>query len=116
VPSPLPPSNVEVYIAADRRADYDALKTSMRSEDLRVAAMLEKAVGVLKGNPFAGNRIRRGQIPAEYRRRYGPLPNLWKYNLSRSWRLVYTVARDAGVIVVVLEWFSHDEYERRFGY
>jgi hypothetical protein len=29
---------------------------------------------------------------------------------------VYTVARDGGIIVVVLEWFSHDEYERRFNY
>ena len=113
---PLPPGDVEVYIAADRRADYNALLASTRSEDRRVAVMLEKAVGVLKTNPYAGDRIRRRQIPAEYHRRYGPLDNLWKYNLSRSWRLVYTVARDAGVVVVVLEWFSHDEYERRFGY
>jgi hypothetical protein len=112
----LPPGDVEVYIAADRRAEYDALRASTRGEDRRVAGMLEKAVGALKANPYAGDRIRRRQIPAEYCRRYGPLPNLWKYNLSRSWRLVYTVARDAGVIVVVLEWFPHDEYERRFGY
>lgn len=41
--------------------------------------------------------------------------NLWKYNLSRSWRLVYTIARDGDIVVVVLEWFSHEEYERRFG-
>ena len=113
---PLPPENVEIYIATDRRAEYAALRASSRGEDRRVFAMLEKAIGVLKGNPYAGDRIRRRQIPAEYHRRYGPLDNLWKYNLSRSWRLVYTVARDAGVIVVVLEWFSHDEYERRVGY
>lgn len=100
----------------DRRAAYAALRASSRSEDRRIFAMLGKAVGVLKENPYAGDRIRRRQIPAEYHRQYGPLDNLWKYNLSRSWRLVYTVARDAGVIVVVLEWFSHDEYERRFGY
>ncbi len=113
---PPPRPDAEIYIAADRRAEYDALRASTRSEDRRVAAMLERAVGVLKENPYAGDRIRRRQIPVEYRLRYGPLENLWKYNLSRSWRLVYTVARDAGVVVVVLEWFSHDEYERRFGY
>jgi hypothetical protein len=114
VPPPLP--DVDVSIAANRHSDYDALVASNRSEDRRVAAMLEKAVAVLKANPYAGDRIRRRQHPAEYHRRYGLLDNLWKYNLSRSWRLVYTVARVAGVIVVVLEWFSHDEYEERFGY
>lgn len=72
---PTSPANVEIYIAADRRAEYDALQASTRSEDRRVAAMLEKAVGVLKANPYAGDRVRRRQIPAEYHRRYGPLEN-----------------------------------------
>ncbi len=69
---------VEIYIAPDRRAEYEALKASSRSEDRRVFAMLEKAVGVLKENPYAGDRIRRRQIPAEYHRRYDSLENLWK--------------------------------------
>lgn len=73
---PPSPANVEIYIAVDRRAEYDALRASTRNEDRRVAAMLEKAAGVLKENPYAGDRIRRRQIPAEYRRRYGPLENL----------------------------------------
>ena len=55
-------------------------------------------------------------LPEESHRRYGPLENLWRYNLSRRWRLVYTVCRDAGVTLVVLEWFSHGEHERRLGY
>lgn len=75
MPPPLP-GNVEIYIAMDRRAAYGALRASSRSEDRRVFAMLEKAVGVLKENPYAGDRIRRRQIPAEYHRRYGPLDNL----------------------------------------
>jgi len=107
---------IEIYIAEDRRAEYEALRSSTRSEDRRIVALLEKAVAVLTENPYAGDRIRRQQIPREYHRRYGPLENLWKYNLSKSWRLVYTIARDGNLIVVVLEWFSHDEYERRFNY
>ena len=62
---PLPPGDVEVYIAADRRADFDALRASNRSEDRQVAAMLERAVGILKENPYAGDRVRHRQIPAE---------------------------------------------------
>lgn len=107
---------VGICIAADRRAEYEALRASTRTEDRRVFAMLERATGVLAENPYAGDRIRRQQIPAGCGRRYGPLENLWEYNLSQCWRLVYTVARDGGIIVVVLEWFSHDEYERRFNY
>ena len=107
---------VEISIAADRRAEYEALKTSTRSEDRRVFAMLERVAGVLAENPYAGDRIRRQQIPGDYHRRYGRPENLWKYNLSRSWRLVDTIARDGEIIVVVIEWFSHDEYERRFNY
>ena len=60
-----PSENVEIYIAADRCADYDALRASNRSEDRRVAAMLERAVGILKENPYAGDRVRHRQIPAE---------------------------------------------------
>lgn len=79
---PPPPANVEVYIAADRRAEYGALRASSRSEDRRIGAMLERAVGVLKKNPYAGDRIRRRQIPAEYQRRYGPLDNLVAQSLA----------------------------------
>ena len=107
---------IEIYIARDRLAEYEALKNSARSEDQRIFSMLEKAADLLKENPYVGDRIRRQQIPKEYHQRYSPLENLWKYNLSKSWRLIYTIASQDGVIVVVLEWFSHNEYERRFNY
>jgi hypothetical protein len=34
---------IEIYIAMDRLAEYEALKNSARSEDQRIFAMLEKA-------------------------------------------------------------------------
>ncbi|MBN1157722.1 hypothetical protein JXA85_08950 [Candidatus Woesearchaeota archaeon] len=45
------------------------------------------------------------------------ITNLWKYNLPNAWRFVYTIKEDEVMMLnVILEWFSHKEYERRFGY
>ena len=45
------------------------------------------------------------------------IDNLWKYDLPRGWRLMYSVARDEVIVIsIILEWLPHKEYERRFGY
>ncbi|MCW6158831.1 MAG: hypothetical protein LVQ63_05065 [Thermoplasmatales archaeon] len=45
------------------------------------------------------------------------IDNLWKYNLPNAWRLVYSVAgSEVEIIAILLEWFPHKEYERRFNY
>ncbi len=55
-------------------------------------------------------------IPKHYIKRYG-IDNLWKYDLPKGWRLLYSIAREEILIVaIILEWLSHPEYERRFGY
>jgi len=49
--------------------------------------------------------------------KYG-ISNLWKFNMSKGARLVYTLLSESGLwVVVVLEMFlTHKEYEKRFGY
>ena len=60
--------------------------------------------------------IPRRLIPKHYIRKYG-IDNLWKYDLPKGWRLLYSIARDQVIIIaIILEWLSHPEYERRFGY
>ncbi|MFT4309184.1 MAG: hypothetical protein ACMXYL_01710 [Candidatus Woesearchaeota archaeon] len=45
------------------------------------------------------------------------ITNLWKYDLPSGWRLIYTIKTDEVMIIsVILEWFSHKDYERRFNY
>jgi hypothetical protein len=47
---------------------------------------------------------------------YG-ITNLWKYDLPNAWRLIYTIKEDEVTILnVILEWFDHKEYGRRFKY
>ena len=41
-----------------------------------------------------------------------------KYDLPDGWRLVYTITtpNKVEIISVILEWFNHPEYEKRFHY
>jgi len=79
--------------------------------------MVDSALDKLKQNMMAGDKIQRPQWPPHYVRRYG-ISNLWKFNMSKSARLIYTLLSENGRwVVVVLEMFlTHKEYEKRFGY
>lgn len=79
--------------------------------------MLKKAFDAIEADCRFGVYIQKKKIPKYYTNKYGELPNLWKYNLSDSWRLVYFIASEGGdPVSVVVEWMNHREYDRRFGY
>lgn len=71
----------------------------------------------LEKNAFCGIQIPKKLIPEEYSKKFG-VKNLWKYDLPRGWRLIYSVRKEEIFIVsLIVEWFtSHKEYERRFKY
>jgi len=78
--------------------------------------IVDNGLDVLKENMFAGQRIEKSKFPKFYVQRYG-INNLYKYDLDRANRLVYTlVADESGIAVVILEILSHKEYEKRFSY
>jgi len=55
-------------------------------------------------------------IPLRYIKKY-EVKNLWKYNLSKGWRLLYSIESEELIIVsIILEWLNHKEYEKRFKY
>lgn len=86
-------------------------------EEKQLKEWLDRAVHDLKKNAFSGIQIPKRLIPKDYNTKYGPLTNLWKYNLPNAWRLIYTIKRDEVIVLsIVLEWMTHKEYERRFGY
>ena len=87
-----------------------------RFEERRLADRIAGAIGELKRNPFAGMAVPRRLWPAKYVRKFS-VDNLRKYDLPDGWRLIYTIHGDEIEIVsVILEWFSHKDYEKRFGY
>jgi len=85
-------------------------------EEKQLFGFISRAISDLKENPFCGIRIPKKLWPKEYFIKY-EITNLWKYNLPNYWRLVYTIiGDDIKIVSMILEWFSHKEYERRFHY
>jgi Txe/YoeB family toxin of Txe-Axe toxin-antitoxin module len=103
------------FINAKLFAAFNQLKQGT-SEEQAVASAIDRAIADLKINPLCGIRIPSRLWPREYVRKY-KITNLYKYNLVRGWRMVYTiVGNEVEIISIILEWFGHKEYERRFGY
>ncbi len=97
---------------------FDAFKQlqSGCTEEINLAGSLQRAIDCLKADSCCGIKIPRANWPKAYVQKYG-VTNLWKYDLPHGWRLVYTiVGDDVEVISVILEWFGHGGYEKRFGY
>ncbi len=87
-----------------------------RFEERQLAAFIERAISDLKENPFVGVVVQRKLWPREYVARFG-IDNLRKYDSPSGWRLTYTLRGNAiEIISVLLEWFGHKDYEKRFGY
>ncbi|MBU1197615.1 type II toxin-antitoxin system RelE/ParE family toxin [Candidatus Micrarchaeota archaeon] len=87
-----------------------------KTEEKRLAEYLERAIQDLKKDPFCGIQIPRRLWPKDYVRKYG-INNLRKYDLPNGWRLVYTlVGNQIEIVSILLEWFKHKEYEKRFHY
>ena len=89
---------------------------SSLESDSYVHQIVNEALNVLKENMFAGQLIEKRKFPKVYVQKYG-VNNLYKYNLDRARRLIYTlVADETGIAVVIIEILNHKDYEKRFGY
>lgn len=88
---------------------------SLKEDDWLKKAIL-RTIADLKENAFCGERIKKELIPKEYIKKYG-IDNLLWYPLPNAWRLVYSVfATDKKITAMIVEYFDHKNYERRFGY
>ena len=104
-------------VFADKKVKeaYEKLKDS-KTEDKQLFKWLNRAFDDLAENAFCGIQIPKKLIPKEYLKKY-KIDNLWKYDLPKAWRLMYSVVRDEIIIIsIILEWLPHKEYEKRFKY
>ncbi|MFT4344168.1 MAG: hypothetical protein ACMXYE_05495 [Candidatus Woesearchaeota archaeon] len=86
------------------------------SSERELYKFINQALDNLEENAFCGIQIPKKRIPKEYSLKYD-IKNLWKYDLPKGWRLIYSIINDEIIVVsLVLEWFDHKEYERRFKY
>ncbi len=76
-----------------------------------------RSIERIKDNVFCGENIPKKQIPREYVKKYG-IDNLWWYPLPNAWRLVYSVmgTNSVAILAVIIDYFDHKNYERKFRY
>ncbi len=107
------PSTIRFFDDATKEA-FNRLENGDNSER-ELHHVLNQAMDNLEQNAFCGIQFPKRLIPSEYLKK--GIKNLWKYDLPRGWRLMYSVVNEEVVVVsVILEWFDHKEYERRFKY
>ncbi len=98
-------------------ADEKLKKAWTQAQEIEpgIAKQLMKAKEDLMKNAFCGKQFSKRLIPKEYIDKY-KITNLWKYKLSDSWRLLYSISTPTTVeiISVVLDWMDHKQYERLF--
>jgi len=106
---------VKVYFADDKVSkEYQKLSSSKEFSDL--FRSVQRAIDDIKARPDCGVAIPKGLIPREYVQKYG-INSLYKYDLPNGWRLLYSLGKEGiEIIAIILEWCSHKEYERIFGY
>jgi Txe/YoeB family toxin of Txe-Axe toxin-antitoxin module len=101
---------------ADEKVKESYEKLSKTGEGKELLKFIDRAVDDLKKDPLVGIKIPYGLWPKVYIKKYN-IKNLRKYDLPNGWRLVYTIKEDEVIILsIILEWFNHKEYEKRFGY
>ena len=103
----------QVFFADDKiEKDYNEL-----DDDNEVKRYINRAIKDIQENAFCGIPIPKKLIPKLYIQKY-KVNNLWKYDLPDGWRLVYTIStpNKIEILSIILEWFDHNDYEKRFGY
>ena len=107
--------NICSFINPKIKQEWEALKEG-KFENKQLYKFIDRAIDDLKANPACGIKIPKNLWPREYVQKYG-ITNLWKYDLPNAWRLIYTIETDEVRIAnIILEWFDHKEYEKRFKY
>lgn len=100
----------EEYAKLKQRAE------SGRGDAKYLVRIIDKGIAKLKRDREAGKRIPKRRIPRDYLIKYG-VTNMWKLNLDRYWRMIYTIVGDEiRLVSIIIEVLNHKKYDRKFGY
>ena len=105
------PSKV-IFINQKLEKTYKKLKN-----DDPLKKHISSAIKEINKNAFSGIQFPKRLIPKFYVKKY-KINNLWKYDLPRGWRLLYTISpqNEVEIISAILDWFDHKNYENKFNY
>ena len=106
------PSDGVVFAEISLEEAYNNL-----AENSPLKKSIRRTIKRLKENVFCGEKISGDRVPKEYIQKY-KIKNLWGYPLANGWRLVYSIVTPSNIeiLAVIIEYFDHKNYERRFNY
>jgi Txe/YoeB family toxin of Txe-Axe toxin-antitoxin module len=105
----------KVFFITEKTKDKYVKLRYGNDADKRLYKYITKAIEEISNNPFIGIRLHKTLVPVEYKK-FG-VEKLLKYDLPKGWRLIYTLTNEEiDICAVVIEWFNHKNYEKRFSY
>lgn len=108
-------STFVAFISQKVKLEFEKLEEG-KFEDKQLHTFIQRAIQDLKNNPACGTKVPKNLWPGEYVQKY-KITNLWKYDLPNAWRLMYTIEADeVRILSIILEWFNHKEYEKKFNH
>lgn len=116
---------VKVIITGDAKQEFEELnkivgeeitKGVTKSDYQTLLSSIKQKIELLKENPQYGIHVPKNRIPKEYIIKY-EVNNLWKINLPKWWRMIYTIrGSEVEIIALILDIMNHKRYDRKFGY
>lgn len=78
---------------------------------------LVRTIRTIEEDCYCGRQVKKSLIPKRLIEKYS-INNLWIYNLPDYWRLLYSLTNSMEIelIAVILDWMSHKDYEKLFGF
>lgn len=88
---------------------------TLKESDKELYKKLEKARNDIAHNAFCGRNVKKKLIPKALIQKHN-INNLWIYNLSKDWRLLYNIATPdkIEILAIILDWMDHKDYEKLF--
>lgn len=106
----------EVYKELNKLVGEEKKKGIESSFHQTLLRSINRVKDLLKDNPFAGEQVKKRQIPGKYDLNY-TINNIWRIDLANRWRLVYTIkGNEIEIINFVMDILDHKQYDKVFGY
>ena len=101
---------LEEFNKLNKVVGQELVKGIARSDHQILFSAAKQKIELLKENPQYGIHVPRNLIPAEYVKLY-EIKNLWKINLPKGWRMLYTIrGSEVDIIALVLDIINHKNY------
>lgn len=107
---------IKVFLKDDAKEIYLNLKNRSDKDSNILISSIDRTLKILSSNPQYGNAISKKLIPLVLINKYS-ITNLYRVELSKFWRLLYTIKNDEVYIyLIVLKISDHKEYNKLFNY